>query len=129
MGKPLCIALFVTAYAAVAAELKLFELTFTGSVEGKVQSTMHFKEIERTPTTSIVEMVYTPARPGLDQVQLIQGACLLMKSRSEHFVQARVISQDPVRIEVTFPREITESPLGSGGPLSEAQCDTFMHRK
>jgi hypothetical protein len=126
----LCLALCIAGpISTLADDLPLLELTFAERpVNGPVRSTMHFKEIERTATTSLVEMIYTPHREAPDQVQLIRGVCLLMRPRGEQFVQAVLISRDPIRYEVTFPKATAESPLGSGGPLSASQCARFMSR-
>jgi hypothetical protein len=124
------VALVVFAAAALAGEVPLFEMTVTKSpAGGPVGSTLKFKEVERTATTSIIEMVYTPSRLGPDLVDLTNGVCFLMKYRGEQFVQTALTSQNPLRFEVTFPRLTAESPLGSGGPLSLAQCERFISRR
>lgn len=112
--------------AAFAAEPQLFGFRITESSAGKVDVTLQFKEVERTPTTSIVEMVYTPERIGVDQAQLTYGVCLLMKSRGEQFVDVKQVALSPARFEVTYPRGVAERPLGTGGYLSAAQCQRIV---
>jgi hypothetical protein len=119
------IAVVVPMSAFAAEPLFGFKITQT-SANGNAHFTLQFKEVERTTSTSIVEMVYTPERNGVDQTQLTYGACLLMKARGEQFVDVRQVAQSPARFEVTFPRGVNEQPLGAGGYLSAAQCQRFV---
>ena len=121
------IACLLASSVVLAADGPLFAVTATQSTEGgPVSSTLQFKELERTPTTSIVEMSYEPRRSVPDQVELIRCVCLLMKYRDEQFVSVASIPNERFRFEVTFPKSDPAAGTLKSWPLSVEQCKRWI---
>src|SRR6478736_190804 len=116
-------ACLIVSTAALAADSPLFALTATQSTGGgPVSSTLQFKEVERTPVASIVELSYEPRRSSVDQVDVIRCVCLLMKYRGEQFVSVTFLPKEPFRFEVTFPKSDPAEGTMHAWPLSVERC-------
>jgi hypothetical protein len=88
-----------------------------------------FKEIERTPTSSIVELSTLVGGSVSGPMLMVKCTCGLARARGEKFFTAVPLSRDPIRLMVTFPK--TGPAPNQFGPLkpgeaavfSVAQCD------
>lgn len=123
------IALVVCA-SAHAADTVLFSMRLKKSVSetGIQTGTTEFRELERTATTSLLEVAMTPARPSPDLGDLMIGMCGLMKFRGEHYFRWELRSEEPFRFEVSFPKGAPESEQEFVATTSQRQCDLLLKR-
>jgi hypothetical protein len=116
---------------AIAAEPGLFSLRMGSRSENHATDySVTFKEISRTAATSVIEMVYTPSRLTPDLGEVTTGMCLLLKARAAQIVQVAVVSNDPIRFEVSFPPPNPDVPLDRLVPnqFSAPQCERWLSR-
>ena len=134
------IALTLCSVVAAAQEPSLFQLTVEDVPTGNGTQTLTFKEIERTPTTSIVELSALAGGSVSGPMLIVRCMCGLTRARGEQFFTSRMVSSNPVRMEVTFPKsgpataDVSDpkpgrarviGPEEGGEPIvfSMAQCD------
>jgi hypothetical protein len=117
-------------FAVCAADSPLFRMRSEFRSRG-VDYTLLFSEIERTDTTSVVEVIYSPARSP-DHVDLLRGGCGIMKVRGKRFMWAtpRPLSREPLRLEFTFlmsaPSEVVDQIKAN--VISLSQCEAYLPR-
>jgi hypothetical protein len=116
--------------ATPAADAKLFSMRMGTRSEANPENprlnyTVSFTEVERTEATSILEIIYMPARYP-DQGDLTRGMCFLLKARGEKFMLAtlRLVSQEPLREEVSF---VKSAPDGDDTQLLRAGIISLSH--
>jgi hypothetical protein len=116
------------------ADVKLFSMSITHKAEaGEVLANykVTYTEIERTETTSLVEIVHTPARYS-DQGDFFAAMCGLLRARGERFMLGtlRTVSTEPLRQEVTFVKSgpDTVSEQLRAGIISMQQCGRLPGR-
>ena len=125
------LACILSVTVAFAADSGLFSLTMGSRSENPTTDySVTFKEIRRDAASSLIEMVYTPPRLTPDQGEVATGMCLLLKNRAAQMVQAKVVSNDPIRFEVSFPPLNPDAPLDRLGPnqLSTLMCERWLAR-
>ena len=113
-----------------AAAPELFSLEIKDApVENGKAMTWTFHEIERRPTSSIIEVVTETGASISGFTFLIRGMCGMAKARGEQFFTAKELSRSPVRIEVLFQKTAPDpASLGRLDPgeqkvFSMAECD------
>jgi hypothetical protein len=124
------IVMLLCSFSASAEEPSLYQTTVEDapSKEGK-PVTFTFKEIERTPTTSTVELSALVGGSVSGPMLMVKCMCGLTRARGEQFFTAVPLSRDPIRMKVTFPKTGPApdqfGPLKPGEPavFSIAQCD------
>ena len=100
----IAIALTLCFVVAAAQEPSLYQLTVEDVPTGNGKQTVTFKEIERTPTTSIVELSALAGGSVSGPLLIVRYMCGLTRARGEQFFTSRTVSFNPVRMEVTFPK-------------------------
>lgn len=95
---------------ATGAEGTLFRTTFN-MVSGRplMPTTVTVEEVDRTATSSVIEVSTGAGDPKLASEAAMLGLCGLARHRGERYIQARPISQSPLTLEVTFPKVGSES--------------------
>jgi len=120
---------FMVPVLVTAADVELFSTSMhkeSAAPGVRLNYSMTFTEIERGEATSIVEIVYTPSR-NPDEVDVLRGACGLMKARGEKFMLStlRVVSREPLREEITFVKSAPEDfwKQMAAGIVSLTECE------
>jgi len=96
--------------SVTAAEGALYHTT-VNLVSGRplTPKSIIIEEVERTPTTSIIEVTANTGAEDLVSSAALMGMCGLARQRGEKYIQARQISLQPLTLEVTFPKVGSES--------------------
>lgn len=68
------------------------------------------EEVDRTNTTSIIEVSTGVADTRLASEAALLGACGVARHRGERYIQAKPVSQSPLTLEITFPKVGSDSP-------------------
>ena len=124
MRKFLLLTVLVSPLSTTASESALFRTT-VNMVSGRplTPSSIAVEEVERTPTTSIIEVSSSTAgSEDLVSRAALVGMCGLARQRGERYIQARQISRQPLTLEVTFPKVGSES---SSPPASAVAPNIF----
>lgn len=79
-------------------------------------------EVDRTDSSSVVEITAGADAQDLLSSAALQGLCGLARHRGERYIQARQISQSPATFEVTFPKAGSNS---SSPPASAMAPNVF----
>ena len=122
------LALVLCSAMVAAQEPSLFQVSVEVESNGK-PITVTFKETERTPTTSIVELSALAGGSVSGPMLIMKCMCGLTRARGEQFFTSKSISLNPVRMEVTFPKsgpalaDVRELKPGEPIVFSMAQCD------
>jgi hypothetical protein len=89
-----------------------------------------FTEINRTAATSLIEMVYAPPRLSPDLGEVTTGMCMFLQARAAPIVQVAVVSNEPIRFEVSFPPPSTDVTLRRRVPnqFSAPMCEQWLSR-
>jgi len=137
----IAIALTLCSVVAAAQEPSLYQFTVEDVPTGNGKQTVTFKEIERTPTTSIVELSALAGGSVSGPMLIVRCMCGLARARGEQFFSLpapeagarapRTVSLNPVRMEVTFPKsgpastpaDVRDPKPGEPIVFSMAQCD------
>jgi hypothetical protein len=101
---------FLPPLSAMGAEGGLYRTTFN-MVSGRplMPTTITVEEVERTATSSVIEVSTATGDAKLAPEAAMYGLCGLARHRGERYIQARPISQSPLTLEVTFPKVGAES--------------------
>lgn len=96
--------------AAAAADGELFRTT-VNMVSGRplTPKSITLEEVDRTTTTSTIEVSTAAEAADLVPSAALIGLCGLARHRGERYMQARQILQSPLTFEVTFPKVGSES--------------------
>lgn len=130
MKRTLASWILLAAATGMAATPELFTLTVQDApVENGKVLTATFREIERKPDASIVEIQWKSGGSVSSSMFVMRGMCGVARARGEQFFTSRPVPESPGRMEVTFPR--TGPAPDRFGPLmpgeatvfSMAQCD------
>lgn len=84
--------------------------------------TMKIEEVDRTDSTSVVEVSGASRDTDSTAAFLLGGMCRLAKARGQRYFQAREIDSDPLTFEVTFPKT---APNSAVVPLSAIAPNVF----
>ena len=127
------IVLTLCSVVAAAQEPSLYQVTVEVEDVRTGKQAITFKEIERTPTTSMVELSALVGGSVSGPMLIVRFMCGLTRTRGEQFFTSRPVSSNPVRMEVTFPKsgpapaDLADyiKALKPGEPIvfSMAQCD------
>lgn len=130
MKKLIASAVLLTLNVGWAGAPVLFSLEIKDApVENGKAMTWTFREIERRPTSSVVEVVTETGGSISGFTFLIRGMCGVTKARGEQFFTAGEISGSPMRIEVIFQKTAPDpASFGRLDPgwqkvFSMAECD------
>lgn len=106
-----------------ASEGALYRTT-VNMVSGRplMPTSITVEEVERTPTTSVIEVSTSAGTEELVSSAALIGMCGLARKRGERYIQARQISRRPLTLEVTFPKVGSES---SSPPASAVAPNIF----
>lgn len=121
-------ALLLCCAIAGAEESGLYQLTINNvpTKDGK-QIAITFKEIERTPTKSVVELSALAGGSVSGPMLMVRCMCGLTRARGEQFFSSKYLSMKPIRMEVTFPKSAPPGDMRDLKPsevvISLAQCD------
>ena len=133
----MAVALTLCSIVAAAQDPSLYQLTVEVDdvrTRGGKQ-TVTFKEIERTPTKSMVELSALAGGSVSGPMLIVRCICGLTRARGEQFFTSRPVSSNPFRMEVTFPKsgpslaDVSDPnyarTVKPGEPIvfSMAQCD------
>lgn len=107
------------ALLAMGAEGALFRTTFD-MVSGRplMPTTVTVEEVDRTTTSSVIEVSTGSGDAKLASDAALLGLCALARHRGERYIQARPISQSPLTLEVTFPKVGSESASPPTSPMA-----------
>jgi len=62
------------------------------------------EEVDRTNTSSIIEVSTVVSDTKLASQAALLGACGVARHRGERYIQAKPIAQSPLTLEITFPK-------------------------
>ncbi len=85
---------------------------------------MNFREIEREPESSLVEISIDSGADPAAWVPMLQGMCGLMHARQHTSAVSEQVSVQPLRFRITFPNspKIDDQPGLPRLVLSEKEC-------
>jgi hypothetical protein len=123
------VALLLCCLTASAEESKLYKVTVEDApAKDGTPATFTFKEVERTPTKSVVELSTLVGGSVSGPMLIVKCMCGLTRARGEQFFASKPLSMNPIRFEVTFPK--SGPPAGDVRNLkpseivfSVSQCD------
>lgn len=96
--------------AALTAESAHFRTMIT-TVAGRplVPVSISVEEVDRTATSSVVEISSSVDAADALPSSALAGLCALARHRGERYIQAKQILQSPLTLEVTFPKVGSDS--------------------
>jgi hypothetical protein len=113
-----------------AEESNLYEASVSDvATSGGEKVAVTFKEIERSPLKSVVELSALAGGSVSGPMLIVKFMCGLTRARGEQFFASRLISRSPMRFEVTFPKTgptpsfTRDSKPPDSNVFSLAQCD------
>jgi len=74
-------------------------------VEDGKKLELTFQEIKRAPDASLVEITIPPGGAAPSSMFILRGMCNIAQSRGQPYFRAALVSKQPMRYSVTFPRE------------------------
>jgi hypothetical protein len=108
---------------ALAADSSLFSFRTQWPLgKGGQWGAMNLEEVDRTDSTSIVEISGTSPSIDTSGGFLLTAMCELAKAREQRYFQAREIDSDPLTFEVTFPKT---APNTQARPVSAIAPSVF----
>src|SRR5688500_18010911 len=104
---------------ATSAESALFRTTID-TISGRplMPVSIKIEEVDRTVTSSIIEV--TSSADAADAVSswALVGLCGLARHRGERYIQAKQISLSPLTLEVTFPKVGSNTSTPPTSPMA-----------
>lgn len=107
---------------AIAAGTALFSYSSPVPMDGGKWATMKLEEVDRTDSSSIVEVSGAERSTDTSASFLLHGMCGLARARSQRYFQAKEIDTNPLTFEVTFPKT---APNTAKVPLSAMAPNVF----
>ena len=108
---------------AIAADTAFFRFDMSGPLgKGGTQVSMKFEEIDRSDTSSVVEVSGASPASDLSTGFLLNGMCGLAKARGQRYFQAKQIDSTPLTFEVAFPKT---APASVSAPPSGVAPNVF----
>lgn len=121
--KRLVLAVLLIPALVIAADSTFFSYSTPWPLgEGGKWVTMKLEEVDRTDTTSIVEVSGTARSSDTSGSFLLNGMCGLAKARGQRYFQAKEIDNNPLTFEITFPKT---APNSASIPLSAITPNVF----
>jgi hypothetical protein len=101
------------------------------AVENGKSLEMTFKEIERTPEFSMVQITFVSGGSVSSSMFVIRGMCAVAKARGEQYFRASQASKDPWRYRMTFLTSASPAELrpanGADKVFSRAECSMLNY--
>jgi len=89
---------------SLAADLVHFE-TKQAPVENGKTLEMQFRELERSESSSIVEVTFVSGGSVSSSMFVLHGMCAVTRARGANYFTSEQVEGQPNRYKVTFPRE------------------------
>jgi hypothetical protein len=123
---------FVNLCWAATLELYALEMNDALADDGRVV-TRTFREVERRPTSSIVDLVTEAGSSVSSFTFVLRGMCGVARARGEQYFTGRTLSRSPIRMEITFQKSAPdpasfgrlEPEPGKEKVFSMAECDVL----
>jgi hypothetical protein len=115
---------------AATPELYVLEMKNTLAENGSVV-TRTFREVERRPTSSVVDVVTETGNSVSSFTFVLRGMCGVTRARGEQYFTSKTLSGSPMRIEIVFQKSAPdpasfgrlEPEPGKEKVFSMAECD------
>ncbi len=116
-------ALVLSASATTSLSADLVNLTVRDSpTDGGKVLEMEFHELERTASTSLVEVKFVSGSSVASSLFILKGVCAIARSRGAGYFTSDQVQHDPPRYKVTF----ANSPPPEGHSASEPSASSSV---
>ena len=129
------IATLVHSSTPSAADAPLFELRSESRTGDRLNYTFSFREVKRTETSSVVEIVYTtadaqPGAPSRDDI--LRGMCGVLKARGKQFMLSTLLPDltEPLHQQILFLKAAPGPSLDQRkvNVVSISECEKYLPR-